>query len=220
MCCVSTGRSSIEEPDFAGASYWINEYNGLRSPQMPHQDVLDEFAWAFKESAEFRTQFGGAQSNDEFLTIVYSNVLGRTPDRAGFDYWLGEMNGGLSQHAVVRWVAANDEFKARYPYRRIYPQVSGTIFEVMGGASYGCNRSTSVSWWSVPLRTHDLPGEITASDPSFTMASTPMPDGSTRVDARFEYRIGATANQMVTLRSGDLTIVLPANTTVPLRVSC
>ncbi len=96
------------EPDVEGALYWIDEYEDGIS--------LDDMAWAFSQSAEFKNQYGPSLSNAEFLTIVYGNVLGRAPDQEGFDYWLGQMTGGLSQPAVVRWVVANQEFIDHYPY--------------------------------------------------------------------------------------------------------
>ncbi len=34
-------------------------------------------------------------SNTEFATAVYNNVLGRTPDQAGFDFWVNSSNSGL-----------------------------------------------------------------------------------------------------------------------------
>lgn len=46
----------------------------------------------FIDSAEFRSLYGTNPGNAEFLGKVYANVLGRTPDQAGFDWWLNQMN--------------------------------------------------------------------------------------------------------------------------------
>lgn len=96
------------EPDVEGASYWMSQYDEGAG--------LDDLAWGFANSQEFIDAYGPTLSNPDFLTIVYGNVLDRTPDAEGFEYWLGQMDGGLGQHGVVRWVAANDEFKTRHPY--------------------------------------------------------------------------------------------------------
>ncbi len=96
------------EPDLDGAVYWIDQYEDGSS--------LDDLAWAFAQSTEFKARYGATLSNSEFLTIVYSNVLGRAPDQEGFNYWLGQMDGGLTQPGVVRWVVANQEFITNYPY--------------------------------------------------------------------------------------------------------
>ncbi|MEZ5230880.1 MAG: DUF4214 domain-containing protein [Acidimicrobiales bacterium] len=58
-----------------------------------------------------------ASPTRRFLEIVYTNVLGRTPDPVGFNYWLATMDAGLDRHLVVRWVAAGHEFEARFPYQ-------------------------------------------------------------------------------------------------------
>lgn len=96
------------EPDVDGAVYWIEQYEAGAT--------LDDLAWGFASSTEFTSRYGGDLTNRQFLEIVYGNVLGRTPDDEGMDYWLGQVDGGLSQHGVVRWVAANDEFAATYPF--------------------------------------------------------------------------------------------------------
>ena len=96
------------DPDVGGSIYWIDKYED--------GSTLDDIAWGFSNSTEFQNQYGSTLANSEFLTIVYSNVLGRAPDQEGFDYWLGQMNGGLTQHGVVRWVVANQEFVSNYPF--------------------------------------------------------------------------------------------------------
>ncbi len=96
------------DADVAGARYWIDLHRG--------DTTLEDLAWGFSNSEEFTDRYGSDLSNSEFLTILYSNILGRTPDTAGFDYWLGEMNNGLGKDGVVRWITANAEFIDRYPY--------------------------------------------------------------------------------------------------------
>lgn len=95
-------------PDVPGAKYWIGIYE--------HGVSLDDIAWGFSNSPEFRSTYGESLSNSQFLTIVYANVLGRAPDPSGFQYWLNQMDLGLSQSGVVRWVVANAEFIGRHPF--------------------------------------------------------------------------------------------------------
>jgi hypothetical protein len=51
-----------------------------------------EVSARFIDSPEFRGMYGDRPSNAEFLWNVYSNVLDRAPDQAGFDWWLNQMN--------------------------------------------------------------------------------------------------------------------------------
>ncbi len=96
------------EPDIAGSQYWLSEARkGVD---------LDAVAWSFAQSVEFQSKYG-ALTNDQFVVTVYSNVLDRTPDVAGRDYWLEEVRSGrLSRHGVVRWMAESAEFRQAHPY--------------------------------------------------------------------------------------------------------
>ena len=70
-------------PDTGGLGYWI--------AQMDNGMGVVEVAARFIDSSEFRELYGLNPSNAEFLTKVYSNVLDRTPDTAGLDWWVNEM---------------------------------------------------------------------------------------------------------------------------------
>ena len=104
------------EPDIDGSKYWI--------AQTRAGATLDDLAYGFAQSDEFKAEYG-TLTNDEFLTLIYDNMLGRVADQDGFDYWLGEMDKGLAQFGVVRWVVANDEFVANYPYAPTAPDSPG-----------------------------------------------------------------------------------------------
>ncbi len=95
------------EPDIDGALYWL----GVRKDY-----GLTQIAVFFTASQEYINSYAGT-TDREFLRRVYRNVLGRSFDQAGFDYWLGVLGAGTSRGEVVRWVAASEEFKAVYPYK-------------------------------------------------------------------------------------------------------
>jgi hypothetical protein len=68
----------------SGLGFWISRIdNGM--------DMV-EVAARFIDSNEFRSLYGQSPTNAEFLTKVYTNVLGRTPDQGGYDWWLNELN--------------------------------------------------------------------------------------------------------------------------------
>jgi hypothetical protein len=71
-------------PDGSGLGYWI--------AQMDKGMNVTEVAARFIDSPEFRSLYGQNPSNAEFLAKVYTNVLGRTPDQGGYDWWLNELN--------------------------------------------------------------------------------------------------------------------------------
>jgi len=70
--------------DKAGLGYWISNID-------KGMDMI-EVAARFIDSPEFRGLYGQNPSNADFLTKVYTNVLGRTPDQGGYNWWLNELN--------------------------------------------------------------------------------------------------------------------------------
>ncbi len=92
-------------PDYPGLIYWVTQYRNGTS--------LNQISQQFAQSQEF-TQRYGSLSNDQFVALVYQNVLGRTPDQAGFDYWVNQLNSGAQTRGqVMAGFSESDEYKAR-----------------------------------------------------------------------------------------------------------
>ena len=80
-------------PDTGGLSDWLRGMD----QGLPLQDV----ATGFIGSAEFKTLYGAAPTDTQFVDLLYANVLNRTPDAAGYGYWLGQMQGGMARETVL-----------------------------------------------------------------------------------------------------------------------
>ncbi|BBB63844.1 hypothetical protein UNDKW_5571 [Undibacterium sp. KW1] len=80
-------------PDLPGLGYWIG--------QMDKGSTLNQVAASFVISAEFKQLYGANISDNAFLTALYSNVLHRTPDQAGFDYWNGQVSKGMTRADIL-----------------------------------------------------------------------------------------------------------------------
>jgi Ca2+-binding RTX toxin-like protein len=66
----------------------------------------------FVRSAEFQQTYG-ALGTDDFVTLLYANVLGRGPDPVGFADWTGRLESGeISRAEVVLRFAESREFVA------------------------------------------------------------------------------------------------------------
>ena len=64
-------------------------------------------------SAEFAQRYG-APDNAGFVTLLYENALGRAPDAAGLNLWVGGLNNGsLTRPDVVLGLSDSAEFKAK-----------------------------------------------------------------------------------------------------------
>ncbi|MFM7522776.1 MAG: DUF4214 domain-containing protein, partial [Betaproteobacteria bacterium] len=70
--------------DKAGLGFWVSRIDG-------GMDMV-EVAARFIDSQEFRALYGENPSNADFLTKVYTNVLGRAPDPGGYGWWLNQLN--------------------------------------------------------------------------------------------------------------------------------
>ena len=71
-------------PDNGGLKYWI----GL----MDSGYTLADVASGFIASDEFKTLYGSNPTNELFVSKLYDNVLHRTPDIGGYNYWVGLLN--------------------------------------------------------------------------------------------------------------------------------
>ena len=71
-------------PDNGGLKYWIEMMDGGKK--------LSEVASGFIASNEFKSLYGENPTNDQFVSKLYDNVLGRAPDAGGFNYWVGLLN--------------------------------------------------------------------------------------------------------------------------------
>lgn len=68
---------------------------------MDKGSTLNQVAASFVVSAEFKQLYGANISDNAFLTALYSNVLHRTPDQAGFDYWNGQVSKGMTRADIL-----------------------------------------------------------------------------------------------------------------------
>ncbi|MES2300216.1 MAG: DUF4214 domain-containing protein [Pseudomonadota bacterium] len=91
-------------PDLAGLGFWIK--------QIDHGLSLHDAANYFVESSEFKTLYGGAQSNEDFLTHMYANVFHRLPDSGGEAFWLDAMARGFSRADVLANFSESPENQA------------------------------------------------------------------------------------------------------------
>ena len=81
-------------PDMPGVAYHMNdmESNGL---------ALENVANNFIASPEFKTKYGENTSDDDFINLLYQNVLGRTPDDSGLAFYKNHFNEGTMTRAAA-----------------------------------------------------------------------------------------------------------------------
>jgi hypothetical protein len=88
-------------PDTSGYRYWASAH----ARGVP----LAVIAESFLSSAEWQTRMG-ALSNSQFVDLLYRNVLGRSPDTTGRQYWTWRADTGLDRTQMVLLFSESDEF--------------------------------------------------------------------------------------------------------------
>ena len=81
-------------PDLAGLGYWIGQMD-------KGAENLVHVANGFVDSLEFKQLYGDHISDNAFITALYTNVLHRLPDQAGFDYWNGRISDGMGRPSIL-----------------------------------------------------------------------------------------------------------------------
>lgn len=71
-------------PDIGGLGYWMNV--------LDHGTSLKTVAEGFVGSAEFASLYGANPTNRELVNHFYANVLHRTPDQGGFNFWVNVLD--------------------------------------------------------------------------------------------------------------------------------
>ncbi|MCQ2483678.1 MAG: DUF4214 domain-containing protein [Clostridia bacterium] len=88
------------EADEAGLEYWINKLNNGEA-------CGAQIGFGFIFSDEYTAR---NRTNDEYVTDLYSMYFDRTPDQEGFNYWVGQLNGGATREFVFAGFANSEEF--------------------------------------------------------------------------------------------------------------
>jgi hypothetical protein len=81
------------KPDTGGLGVWIN--------QMDNGKSLEWVSAQFQTSQEFQLKYGSNVSTDQFVTLLYQNVLHRSPDSGGLSAWKGALDAGAQSRAQV-----------------------------------------------------------------------------------------------------------------------
>jgi hypothetical protein len=89
-------------PDEPGYLFWANVADTTSTTAI-------QFADDFLAAPEFTAKYGQNVDNLDFVTELYSNVLGRTPDQAGLTFWLDQANDGLPRDQLLIDFATSPE---------------------------------------------------------------------------------------------------------------
>jgi hypothetical protein len=89
--------------DAAGRSYWIGQLTGK-------QVTRGQLMALFSESAEYRTR----KASSVYVVSIYVGMLRRSPEQAGFNFWVGEVDAGRGDLALINGFLGSSEYRARF----------------------------------------------------------------------------------------------------------
>jgi hypothetical protein len=88
-------------PDASGLGYWVT--------QMQAGLTGEQFAADLLSSSEYASLHGN--SDLSWVLGLYTDVLGRTADSAGLNYWLGQLQSGESRYQVALTIINSPEYE-------------------------------------------------------------------------------------------------------------
>jgi len=88
--------------DEKGLEYWISRDEDNMS--------INDIANSFVISEEFNSLYGSTVSDEEYIILLYSNILYRDPDKEGLDYWKTDMQNGSSKEDILVSFSNSEEF--------------------------------------------------------------------------------------------------------------
>ncbi|TXM65504.1 DUF4214 domain-containing protein [Methylobacterium sp. WL69] len=110
--------------DRGGLNYWIDQHKGGMS--------FTEMARQFLDSPEFTIRFGDddVMANGTFVTRMYLNALDRAPEAAGYEYWTGTMNAGMSREQVLIHFSESPENLNQSAYLNKLREISSGTWDI------------------------------------------------------------------------------------------
>lgn len=134
-------------PDADGMSYWIDQIKAGVS--------VDQLSASFYDAAvQFTalTGYSATMSNEQFVRIIYQNVLGRSgataPPDADVAYWAGELANGKPKGFLVATMLNSAHTFANDPEWGWVPQLLdnkvtvGTFFAIQQGLNYNTSEES------------------------------------------------------------------------------
>ncbi|MBI5675430.1 MAG: DUF4214 domain-containing protein [Nitrospirae bacterium] len=99
-------------PDDAGFNYWLAQMQTAQCNGDPQaiRDLTSQMALLFLNSQEYADR---NTSNSEYIEDLYNGILRRGAELAGYQYWLGALNGGTTRPEMLQLFVDSTEFQGR-----------------------------------------------------------------------------------------------------------
>lgn len=109
------------QPDAAGLSHWL----GLRASGWTMERIAAEFTAA----DEFQDRYGSL-GDQQFIQLLYQNVMGRSADAGGQAFWLDQLAAGMTRQELVLSFSESAEFIGRTGTAKPSPKSAARIWRL------------------------------------------------------------------------------------------
>jgi uncharacterized delta-60 repeat protein len=115
-------------PDLAGLQFYIGYLRGT--------GTLQSISNVFAGSPEFSATYGYL-THEQFVRLVYQNVLGREPDAAGLEYWTTRLDQQMPRGEVMLAFSESPEYRAATASEvRVFMTYFGMLRRLPDAAGY------------------------------------------------------------------------------------
>jgi hypothetical protein len=97
------------EPDSGGKAFWEGEAARMTSLGANINETWFVMAGNFFNSPEYQS---AGKNNAQFVTDLYNTFFNRVPDSGGFNFWMGQIAGGLPREVALLSFMFSPEFRA------------------------------------------------------------------------------------------------------------
>ncbi len=100
--------------DSGGLTYWTNIFRQVQedNPDLSYKEALIKTITQWLQSDEYVERFGSDLSDEDFLSLLYINILGRPADQDGYDFWLAILKSGdMTREQLIIEFTESDELK-------------------------------------------------------------------------------------------------------------
>ncbi|MCB1918881.1 MAG: SUMF1/EgtB/PvdO family nonheme iron enzyme [Candidatus Competibacteraceae bacterium] len=130
--------------DITGLTFWTDVYLESGVGFEPFQGNVNAIADFFVASDEFQAKYPASLTNEQFVTALYENMLGRSPDLGGLDYWVSRLDVGDSRGTVLANFANTLENQDSNPIRKAALQAF--IAFIAADANGAITPTKAVAW--------------------------------------------------------------------------
>jgi hypothetical protein len=154
-------------PDVPGLTYWLSVRDSGTS--------LAEISSLFAASTEFQRRYG-ALDDQQFVDLVYRNVLTRAGEESGVRYWVGELGRGASRGQIMIGFSESVEFVRRTGDRQVTAISRPVGLEALRNRNplfgrYEDRRGSEIDLWTPGLMTAaERPDNGSVGDGQFRVA--------------------------------------------------